>query len=298
MKGIILAGGAGNRLYPTSVVYSKQLTLIYDKPMIYYPLSTIMLAGIREILIISNAETIPFYQTLFRDGKHLGLYIQYAIQEKPLGLAEAFIIGDDFIGDDNVTMILGDNIFYGNLDFVRAAVEGNTGATVFGYHVENPKSFGIVEFDKQRNVVSIEEKPENPKSNYAVVGLYVYDNEVIKIANNLKPSDRGELEITDVNKEYLRRGKLAVKLFGRGVAWLDTGTPRALLDASSFIGALEDRQGLKVGCIEEVAYMKNFISRNQFKNVINDIPDSSYKEYLIKIYHDEKLYDGYQKYEV
>jgi glucose-1-phosphate thymidylyltransferase len=295
MKGIILAGGAGSRLYPTSSIYSKQLTMIYDKPMIYYPLSILMLAGIREILIISNEETIPFYQTLFRDGKNLGLNIQYAVQEKPRGLAEAFIIGEDFIGDDNVTMILGDNIFYGNLDFIRDAVNNNDGAIVFGYHVEDPRSFGVVEFDDGNNVISIEEKPNNPKSNYAVVGLYVYNNEVVDISKNLKPSARGELEITDVNKEYLKLNKLSVKLFGRGVAWLDTGTPRALLDASSFIGSLEDRQGLKVACIEEVAYMKNFINRDQFKKLINTIPKSSYKEYLEKIYNDETLHKEYQK---
>ena len=295
MKGIILAGGAGNRLYPTSTIYSKQLTTIYDKPMIYYPLSTLMLAGIKDILIISNYETIPFYKVLFKDGKHLGLNIQYAIQEQPRGLAEAFIIGKDFIGAENVTMILGDNIFYGNLNFVRDAVNNNDGATVFGYHVEDPKRFGVVEFDANKNVISIEEKPEKPRSNYAVVGLYVYDNEVVEISKNLKPSPRGELEITDVNKEYLKRNKLSVKLFGRGVAWLDTGTPRALLDASSFIGALEDRQGLKVACIEEVAYMKNYINREQFNSLIKSIPNSSYKEYLEKIYEDETLYEEYQK---
>ena len=295
MKGIILAGGAGNRLYPTSSIYSKQLTTIYDKPMIYYPLSTLMLAGISEILIISNTETIPFYKTLFKDGSQLGIKIEYAIQDEPRGLADAFILGEDFVGTDSVTMILGDNIFYGNLNFVRDAVKNNTGATVFGYHVENPKRFGVVEFDENNNVVSIEEKPQDPKSNYAVVGLYVYNNEVVEIAKNLKPSARGELEITDVNKEYLHRNKLSVKLFGRGVAWLDTGTPRALLDASSFIGALEDRQGLKVACIEEVAYMMNFIDREKFKNLIDEIPNSSYKEYLLKIYNDKKLYEEYQK---
>lgn len=295
MKGIILAGGAGNRLYPTSAIYSKQLTTIYDKPMIYYPLSVLMLAGIKEIMIISNIETIPFYKTLFKDGKHLGISIEYAIQDQPRGLAEAFIIGSDFIGDDGVTMILGDNIFYGKLDFVRKAVQNNTGATVFGYHVEDPKRFGVVEFDKNRNVLSIEEKPTNPRSNYAVVGLYVYNNEVVEIANNLEPSARGELEITDLNIEYLKRDKLSVELFGRGVAWLDTGTPRALLAASSFIGALEDRQGLKVACIEEVAYMMNFITRDQLETIIKELPCSTYREYLEKIWADELLYEGYQQ---
>jgi len=295
MKGIILAGGAGNRLYPTSAIYSKQLTTIYDKPMIYYPLSVLMLAGIKEIMIISNIETIPFYKTLFRDGRHLGITIEYAIQDQPRGLAEAFIIGADFIDDDDVTMILGDNIFYGKLDFVRNAIQNNKGATVFGYHVEDPQRFGVVEFDQKYNVMSIEEKPQNPRSNYAVVGLYVYNNEVVEIAKNLKPSARGEIEITDVNKEYLKRDKLSVELFGRGVAWLDTGTPRALLDASSFIGALEDRQGLKVACIEEVAYMMNYINRIQFKELIANIPNSSYKDYLVKIYKDERLYKEYQR---
>ncbi|MCD4819039.1 MAG: glucose-1-phosphate thymidylyltransferase RfbA [Candidatus Cloacimonetes bacterium] len=295
MKGIILAGGAGSRLYPTSAIYSKQLTIIYDKPMIYYPLSVLMLASIKEILIISNSETLPFYKKLFQNGNDIGLKIEYALQNKPRGLADAFIVGKKFIGSDDVTMILGDNIFYGNLNFVRDAVQNNIGATVFGYHVENPKSFGVVEFDDESNVVSIEEKPDNPKSNYAVVGLYVYNNEIVEIAENLKPSARGELEITDVNKEYLKRNKLYVKLFGRGVAWLDTGTPRTLLDASSFFGALEDRQGLKVACIEEVAYMMNCINRKQFKELIGKIPNSSYKEYLENIYNDRTLYQEYQK---
>ena len=295
MKGLVLAGGSGNRLYPTSKIYSKQLTVVYDKPMIYYPLSVLMLAGIREILIISNEYTIPFYKILFGDGTHVGLKIDYAVQDRPRGLADAFIVGENFVGDDSVTMILGDNIFYGKLDFIRKAVRSNTGATVFGYHVEDPKRFGVVEFDKDKNVISIEEKPNNPKSNYAVVGLYIYNNEVADVAKRIQPSERGELEITDVNKEYLKRGKLSVELFGRGVAWLDTGTPRALLDASSFIGALEDRQGLKVACIEEVAYMMNYINRIQFKELIENIPNSSYKDYLVKIYKDERLFKEYQR---
>ena len=295
MKGIILAGGAGNRLFPTSLAYSKQLTLIYDKPMIYYPLSVLMLAGIREILIISNDETIPFYKKLFRDGTHIGLKISYEIQDKPRGLADAFRVGKSFVGNDSVTMILGDNIFYGKLDFVRKADKENKGATVFGYYVNDPKRYGVVEFDDNRKVVSIEEKPKEPKSNYAVVGLYIYNNDVIEIAENLKPSARGELEITDVNKEYLMRNKLDVKLFGRGVAWLDTGTPKSLLEASSFIGAIEDRQGLKVACIEEIAYLMNFINRNDFKDLIDQIPNSYYRDYLIKIYEDQNLYQEYQK---
>ena len=294
MKGIILAGGAGSRLYPTSVAYSKQLTMIYDKPMIYYPFSVLMLAGIRDILIISNETTIPVYEELFKDGKHLGLSINYAIQDIPRGLADAFIIGEEFIGDDSVTMILGDNIFYGKLDFIRNAVQENTGATVFGYYVNDPERYGVVEFNGNGKVLSIEEKPDNPKSNYAVVGLYVYDNDVIEIAKNLKPSARGELEITDVNKEYLKRKKLKVELFGRGIAWLDTGTPQSLLEASTFIGAVEHRQGLKIACIEEIAYMMNFISEIEFKGIIENIPNSHYKNYLEKIYNDRTLYKKYQ----
>ena len=295
MKGIILAGGAGSRLYPTSLAYSKQLVMIYDKPMIYYPLSTLMLAGIKDILIISNEETIPFYEKLFSNGTRLGIKISYAIQKEPRGLADAFIVGEKFIGKSSVVMILGDNIFYGNLNFIRKAIKENMGATVFGYYVNDPQRYGVVEFNEKGEVISIEEKPSNPKSNYAVVGLYVYDNNVINISKNLKPSERGELEITDVNKEYLKRKKLKVKLFGRGIAWLDTGTPRSLLEASSFIGAIEDRQGLKVACIEEISYMMNFIDRQQFKKLISSLPNSSYKNYLEKIYQDEIIYKEYQK---
>ena len=295
MKGIILAGGTGTRLYPTTITYSKQLIIIYDKPMIYYPLSIIMLAGINDILIISDKKTIPLYRKLFGDGKHLGIKLDYAVQNKPRGLADAFLVGEDFIGDDSVTMILGDNIFYGKLDFVRKAIANNMGATVFGYYVNDPRRYGVIEFEDDKNVISIEEKPKNPKSNYAVVGLYVYDNNVVDIAKNIEPSARGELEITDVNKEYLRRGKLNVELFGRGVAWLDTGTPKSLLEASSFIGALEDRQGLKVGCLEEVAYMMNYINHEQLKDIISKLPDSHYKDYLIKIYKNKDIYKAYQK---
>jgi glucose-1-phosphate thymidylyltransferase len=254
-----------------------------------------MLAGIKDILIISNEETIPFYQRLFKDGSQIGLSLSYSIQDKPRGLADAFIVGEEFIGEDSVTMILGDNIFYGKLNFIREAVRENTNATVFGYHVINPQRYGVVEFDQEGKAISIEEKPQHPKSNYAVVGLYVYDNDVVEIAKNIKPSARGELEITDVNKEYLKRNKLKVKLFGRGVAWLDTGTPQSLLEASTFIGAIEHRQGLKVGCIEEVAYMMNFISLDQLKNIINEMPKCSYRDYLKKVYKDELLYREYQK---
>ncbi len=284
MKGIILAGGSGTRMYPTSKVYSKQLTLIYDKPLIYYPLSVLMLGGIREILIISNNETIPLYQKLFEDGSHLGLSIEYAVQDAPNGIAEAFIIGEKFIGSDSVSLILGDNIFYGKLDFFYKTVEKNEdGATIFAYQVKDPQRYGIVEFDENGTAISIEEKPKNPKSDFAVPGLYVYDNKVIEISKNLKPSSRGELEITDVNKTYLTRGKLRVEKIGRGVAWLDTGTPEALLKASQFFGVIEDRQGLKVACIEEIAYQKKFIDRNQFEKLIESIPNCLYRDYLQRV---------------
>ena len=294
MKGIILAGGAGTRMYPISVCYSKQLVMIYDKPMIYYPLSTLMLSGIKEILIISDKETIPLYQRLFGDGNHLGLKIEYKVQNAPNGIAEAFILGKDFIGNDSVTLILGDNIFYGKLDFLREALNTNKGATIFGYYVNDPQRYGVVEFDDNGKVISLEEKPVQPKSNYAVVGLYVYNNDVIEISENLKPSKRGELEITDVNIEYLKRNQLDIKVIGRGIAWLDTGTPQALLDVSSFIGAIEKRQGLKVACIEEVAYMMNYINLNQLKEIINKLPNSDYRNYLETVEQNELIYKQYQ----
>lgn len=294
MKGIILAGGAGSRMYPTSMCYSKQLVMIYDKPMIYYPLSTLMLAGIREILIISNADTLPFYQKLFRDGSHLGISIQYKEQPAPKGIAEAFILGKDFIGKDDVTLILGDNIFYGKMDFLRSALQSNRGATVFGYYVNDPQRYGVVEFDAENRAVSLEEKPQKPKSNYAVVGLYVYNNDVIRISEILEPSPRGELEITDVNKVYLASGDLNVEIIGRGIAWLDTGTPQAMLDVSMFIGAIEKRQGLKVGCIEEVAYMMNFISRTALRELIAGLPNSDYRAYLETIERNEQIHLRYQ----
>jgi glucose-1-phosphate thymidylyltransferase len=283
MKGIILAGGAGTRLYPISKIYSKQLTLIYDKPLIYYPLSILMLSGIKEILIISNDETIPHYKKLFGDGTHIGLKIDYVVQKAPNGIAESFILGDKFIGNDSVSLILGDNIFYGKLDFIYNAIKNNEGATVFGYRVTDPERYGIVEFDENGKAISLEEKPKVPKSNYAVPGFYVYDNEVVNISKNLKPSARGELEITDVNIEYLKRGKLNVEKIGRGVAWLDTGTPESLLQASHFFGVIEDRQGLKVACIEEIAYNMGFINKTQFEKVISDIPKSLYRNYLEKV---------------
>lgn len=286
MKGIILAGGAGSRMYPISQLYSKQLTLIYDKPLIYYPLSILMLGGIKDILIISNSETIPFYQKLFGDGSQLGLNIEYALQPAPNGIAESFIIGAKFIGSDGATLILGDNIFYGKLDFFQKALGRKKGATVFGYRVTDPERYGIVEFDDDGKAISIEEKPSEPKSDYAVPGLYVYDNSVVEISKNLKPSPRGELEITDVNMEYLKRGDLNVEIISRGVAWLDTGTPESLLQASNFFGAIEDRQGLKVACLEEIALHMDFIDMLQFENVIKNMPKCAYREYLQKIFTD------------
>ncbi|MDP2036292.1 MAG: glucose-1-phosphate thymidylyltransferase RfbA [Ignavibacteria bacterium] len=288
MKGIVLAGGSGTRMYPMTKVYSKQLVTIYDKPLIYYPLSILMLAGIKEILIISNDETIPLYKKLFGDGHNIGLDIQYVVQPAPNGIAQSFILGEEFIGDDSVSLILGDNIFYGTLDFFYKAVENNNvGATIFAYQVTDPERYGIVEFDSTGKAISIEEKPLQPKSNYAVPGLYVYDNKVVEISKNLKPSPRGELEITDVNKVYLELSELKVQKVGRGVAWLDTGTPEALLKAAQFFGVIEDRQGLKVACIEEIAYMKGFIDKTQFYQVINSIPKSLYREYLERIAGEE-----------
>ena len=287
MKGIILAGGSGTRMYPISKIYSKQLTLIYDKPLIYYPLSILMLGGIREVLIISNGETIPLYKKLFEDGSHIGMKISYAVQAAPNGIAESFIIGDKFIGNDSVTLILGDNIFYGKLDFFYNALKNNDGATIFGYRVTDPERYGIVEFDETGKAISLEEKPKMPKSNYAIPGLYVYNNEVVSISKNLKPSERGELEITDVNKEYLNKGKLQVVKIGRGVAWLDTGNPQSLLQASNFFGVIEDRQGLKVACPEEIAYHNKFIDRADFEKVIKNMPDSLYRNYLERVLNDE-----------
>ncbi len=287
MKGIILAGGSGSRLYPVTKVYSKQLALIYDKPLIYYPLSVLMLGDIREVLIISNKETIPLYRQLFGDGSHLGMSISYAVQEAPRGIAESFIIGEKFIGSDSVTLILGDNIFYGHLDFFHKALQRTEGSSIFGYRVNDPERYGVVEFDRTGKAVSIEEKPAKPKSHYAVPGLYIYDNNVVSIAKSIKPSARGELEITDVNNTYLKQGKLFVEKVGRGIAWLDTGTPEALLQASSFFGVIEDRQGLKVACVEEIAYTMKFISRFQLEKVISDIPKSMYRSYLERVLTEE-----------
>ncbi|MEE9430679.1 MAG: glucose-1-phosphate thymidylyltransferase RfbA [Melioribacteraceae bacterium] len=287
MKGIILAGGAGTRLYPITKVYSKQLALLYDKPLIYYPLSILMLGGIKNILIISDAQTIPLYKKLFEDGSSLGLNIQYAVQDTPNGIAESFILGKDFIGNDSVTLVLGDNIFYGKLDYLYTALENHSvGGTIFAYKVKDPERYGIVEFDESGKVLSIEEKPENPKSDYAIPGLYVFDNKVIEISENLKPSERGELEITEVNQVYQNNNELQVTKIGRGVAWLDTGTPEALLQAANFFGVIEDRQGFKVACIEEIAYLKEFITKEQFENLVSSIPNSSYKDYLQKVLDD------------
>ncbi len=284
MKGIVLAGGAGTRLFPITKVYSKQLALLYDKPLIYYPLSILMLGGIKDILIISDENTVPLYKQLFGDGSFIGLNIEYAVQDAPNGIAESFIIGEKFIGDDSVTLVLGDNIFYGKLDYLYNALKSQKeGASIFAYRVSDPERYGIVEFDVEGKAISIEEKPINPKSEFAIPGLYVYDNQVVEISKNLEPSKRGELEITDVNKKYLENSQLEVVQIGRGVAWLDTGTPEALLQASNFFGVIEDRQGLKVACIEEIAYKKNFISKDEFVNLVESYPNSSYKDYLNRL---------------
>mgnify|MGYP002563459019 CR=1 FL=1 len=285
MRGIILAGGSGSRLYPLTQIISKQLLPVYDKPMIYYPLSTLMLAGIREVLIISTPRDLPGFRELFGDGSQLGMQFSYAVQETPRGLADAFIVGESFIGRDNVCLILGDNIFYGYgfSERLKNAADRKTGATIFGYHVSNPTEFGVVEFDKDWNVLSIEEKPQKPKSSYAVPGLYFYDNQVVEIAKQVQPSARGEIEITAVNNEYLRRGQLKVELFGRGMAWLDTGNHRAMLAAANFVEAIQTRQGLFVSCIEEIAYRQGFISREQLLTQAARFKSSEYGHYLFKI---------------
>lgn len=285
MKGIILAGGSGTRLYPLTKAISKQIMPVYDKPMIYYPLSILMLAGIRDILIISTPRDLPVFRDLFGTGEQLGLNMEYAVQEYPRGLADAFIIGADFIGSDSVALILGDNIFYGQSfsKVLREVSSRQTGATIFGYYVRDPREYGVVEFDKNGKALSIEEKPEHPKSNYAVPGLYFYDNNVVEIAANVKPSARGEIEITSINNEYLRRGELRVETLGRGFAWLDTGNHDSLLDAADFVAAFQKRQGLYISCIEEIAYKRGFITKEQLLKLAEPLMKTEYGQYMVEV---------------
>jgi len=282
-KGIILAGGAGSRLYPLTLVASKQLQPVYDKPMIYYPLATLMMAGLRDILIISTPHDIPRFQALLGDGSRWGISISYKVQPEPKGIAQAFLVGEDFIGDDSVCLILGDNIFYGKMGLDKALADFETGAKIFGYYVNDPERYGVVEFDESGQAIGIEEKPANPKTHYAVPGLYLYDNKVVEITKTIHPSARGELEITDLNLEYLRRGELRVERLGRGIAWLDTGTHQSLLEASHFIGTLEARQGLKIACLEEISFRCGFIDADGMKKAIAETPKSGYRDYLSRV---------------
>ncbi|NLC70870.1 MAG: glucose-1-phosphate thymidylyltransferase RfbA [Desulfuromonadaceae bacterium] len=287
-KGIVLAGGAGTRLYPLTLVASKQLQPVYDKPMIYYPLSTLMLAGIDDILIISTPQDTPRFEALLGDGSHYGIRLRYAVQKEPKGIAQAFLVGEEFIDKQSVCLILGDNVFHGKLGLERIAANLTSGAWIFGYPVKDPERYGVVTFDREGNALDIEEKPQRPKSNYAVPGLYLYDRQVVDITKNLRPSARGELEITDVNREYMRRGQLMVEKLGRGIAWLDTGTHDSLLEASHFIYTLEKRQGLKIACLEEIALNKGFMTRQRFAEVIADMPRSSYRTYLENVLEEKR----------